>query len=358
MKQYKGIAFNISQPLIGRISAKHNQSYIVETNNSEEYIITDHEVQSTQYLKINDVELNIGDVIKIYPNGKILVLYDVFSTDNALFVSEQCNNNCIMCPQILKHQTSNYLSENMEIISLLDPSPRIIGITGGEPTQEWNDLIQLIKHITNIHPETVIQLLTNGRIFKEERFIYEINKINSNILYCIPLYSDISQIHNKMVGNDSAFNETIEGLYNLAKYKVPIELRNVITKVNYTRLEAYASWVYYNLPFIAHLAIMGMEPTYKAKINFSELWIDPINYYDILQATCRFLENINLPFFIYNHQLCVIPEEAKKHYSKSISDFKMIYIDECKECNQKQKCGVFFESSRKLHSQAIKAIRE
>lgn len=356
MKQIKGTCIHIDNPYIGRVIAKHNCTYILKSLVDGECIITPNYVNYNKVFICSDTILEIGDIVKIIPSGLLLVMYVANSDDNALFISERCNNNCIMCPQIMKKNPSNFLDENIEILNLLDDSPKYLGITGGEPTSEWKNLLEIVKIVTQKHPNTIIQLLTNGRIFKDEKYLIEINQINSNILYCIPLYSDNPNIHNTMVGNDNAFSETIDGLYNLAKHKCPIELRTVITKLNYKRLPAYTSWVYKNLPFISHLAIMGMEPIYFARKNLETLWVDPIDYSNELYKACQNLVRCGLPFFIYNHQLCVIHKELRGYCCKTISGFKQIYLESCKNCSQRSFCGGLFESAKYIHSRAIKAI--
>lgn len=358
MKQLRGTCYNIQEPYIGKVDAIHKNLYILRNNINDECLICDKLVHFNKLFFCKNIKLNIGDIVKILPSGVLIVLYEATSSDNALFVSERCNNNCIMCPQVMKKVPSNFLDETLEIINLIDISPQYLGITGGEPTIEWKNLLQIIKCISEHHPQTNIQLLTNGRIFKNEYFVEEIKNISENILYCIPLYSDNAKIHDKMVGRIGAFTETVEGLYNLAKYKLPIELRTVLTKLNYRRLVPYTSWVYRNLPFISHLSIMGMEPIYQARKNITQLWIDPTDYYDELYTACHHLIRNNLHFFIYNHQLCVVHKNLRRYCYKTISDFKLLYLDECLNCTQKSLCGGFFQSAKEFHSKKIQAIKD
>ena len=56
-----------------------------------------------------------------------------------------------------------------------------------------------------------------------------------------------------------SFQQTIKGLYNLAQYKQKIEIRIVILKQNYRKLKDIAEYIYRNLPFVTHIALMGME---------------------------------------------------------------------------------------------------
>lgn len=358
MKQFIGNSINIDIPYIGRVDAKHDNIHLLSSVNNEKCLISSNVVKFDKVFHANGINLNIGDIVKITPLGRLIVLYEAYSDDNALFISEKCNNHCIMCPQVMHKNSSSFLQENIEVLSLIIDEPKYIGITGGEPTEVWNDLIEIVKFITQKHPSTIIQLLTNGRIFKNEKRLIELKNISNKILYCIPLYSDIPDIHDRIVGDNGAFYDTIDGIYNLAKFKLPVELRTVITKINYKRLSAYTSWICTNLPFISHLAIMGMEPIYQARKNLDEVWIDPIDYYDELYDSCRNLIRNGLPFFIYNHQLCVIHKELRKYCCKSISDFKQIYLGVCNSCVQKGVCGGLFESAKNIHSRAIRALRD
>lgn len=221
MKQLRGICYNINEPYIGRIDAVHKNSYILRNTEGKECLICDKVVNFGKLFLCRNTNFNIGDIVKILPSATLIVLYEATSSDNALFVSEQCNNKCIMCPQIMKKKPSDFLQENLEIIDLIDKSPNFLGITGGEPTSEWDSLITIVKRITEKHPTTN-----------------------------------------------------------------------------------------------------------------------------------------NLLFFIYNHQLCVVPKELRRYCCKTISEFKMLYLDECLKCNQKDLCGGLFQTAKNFHSVAIKSIED
>ncbi len=42
--------------------------------------------------------------------------------------------------------------------------------------------------------------------------------------------------------------------------------------------------------------------------------------------------------------------------ARSISDWKNVYLDRCRECAERERCGGFFESSRDVHSRVIRAF--
>ena len=98
--------------------------------------------------------------------------FDIQSNDNTLFVTEQCNNHCIMCCQPPKNADDINLlfAENLARIASAPKELPIIGITGGEPTLLGDKLLELIRQIRTKLPNTDIHLLTNGRNFKDIQY--------------------------------------------------------------------------------------------------------------------------------------------------------------------------------------------
>ena len=83
--------------------------------------------------------------------------------------------------------------------------------------------------------------------------------------------------------SQNAFDETINGILNLKRFNnIKIEIRFVITAINYERLEAFAEFIYRNLLFVDHVAFMGLEITGFTRANLKELWIDPYFYKKII----------------------------------------------------------------------------
>ncbi len=153
-----------------------------------------------------------------------------------------------------------------------------------------------------------------------------------------------------------AFDETIVGLYNAAKYGLRTEIRVVLHKQTLPDLERLAEFIYRNLPFVEHIALMGLENMGYAKINWDLLWVDPLDYADVLGRTIRHLFYRRLPVSIYNLQLCVLPRTLWSFARKSISDYKNIYLDVCKECGVRERCGGLFLSSETRHSRGVSPL--
>ena len=302
--------------------------------------------------------LHEGDVVLIEKNGSISKLYDSTSSHNAIFATEKCNHRCIMCPQPPIEKEENKTQFNLKLIQLLDRKITNIGITGGEPTLIGDDLFLLINKIKTNLPEASITILSNGVQFANKEYALKLALYNcKNLQIDIPIFSDISSIHNHIVGAKT-FYKTVQGLYNLALFKQRIGIRIVIHKLTYKRLPQLSAFIYHNFPFVTQVAFMQMETTGMAKENLTSLWIDPYDYNKQLEEAVLYLSDRKMNPCIYNAQLCILPPSIRSFAQQTISDWKDIYLPECTDCTLKAKCGGFFESNKEHHSQHIKSIRE
>jgi len=371
MKQLKGRANNINKDLIGKITTKNNYF----TNKKDLILVSKNKIIPRGFLAVltfctidkqnnisivdnieNVTDLHDNDIITIDPNGNISVIYDINSNHNVIFITERCNSNCIMCPQPPINYEDNYYDENIKLISLIDKNEKYIGITGGEPTLIGEKLFDILSAIHKRIPKASINILSNGIKFENYEYTKQFARsINQEVVVDIPLYSDIDTIHNSIVRTNS-FYKTIKGIYNLAKFNIKIGIRIVIHKMNYDRLPELAEFIYSNFPFVYHIAFMQMEPIGNAKDNLADLWIDPLDYNVELEKAVNVLYNRDLHVSIYNAQLCILPEKLRQYAVQSISDWKNIYIEECKQCTLNAKCPGFFTSSKEMHSRGIKAI--
>jgi len=301
--------------------------------------------------------LENGDIIRFDPTGKsIRSLYRINSKQNYLLVTERCNSYCLMCSQPPKDiDDSHLIKELLEIIPLMDRRTNEITITGGEPTLLNNDLITIIMSLKHYLPTTSIHILTNGRYFKKEKYVRKISEIDHyDLMWGIPLYSDISNIHDYVVQADGAYDETVKGILNLKKYNQKVEIRVVIHRQTFSRLPKLANFIARNLLFVDHVALMGLENMGFAKPNIDLLWIDPIEYQNELVEAVEILSHYKMNVSIYNHQLCLLNPKLYQYNRKSISDWKNVYMPECDGCVMREECGGFFSSAKFRYSKNIK----
>jgi His-Xaa-Ser system radical SAM maturase HxsC len=297
-----------------------------------------------------------GDVVRVTPARKMVAaLYRRSSPANTFLVTERCDNYCLMCSQPPRKQEDSWLLDELaEVIPLVSPETREIGITGGEPGLLGGRLIELVELLKRFLPRTAVHILSNGRSFSDPVFARALAQVrHPDLMLGIPLYSDLPEEHDYVVQAQGAFNETVRGILNLKRARVRVELRFVIHAQTYSRLPEFADFVARNLLFVDHVALMGLELMGFAKTNLEALWVDPLDYQGELTAAVRALNRAGLSMSIYNHQLCVLPTELHSFARKSISDWKNVYFEDCKDCTRRDACGGFFASSALKRSRGI-----
>jgi His-Xaa-Ser system radical SAM maturase HxsC len=298
-----------------------------------------------------------GDIICINPNGIINVLWEVNSVHNVILVTNSCNSQCVMCPQYLCADPKDLQRDNMSILRLLKKnSVQQIGLTGGEPTLYLDRCIEIIKKCKKRFPNATIVILTNGRTLNEGNLRSLLKKTrHSNLLFCIPLHADNSCIHDATTSRSGSFAETINSIQNLAIYYQKIELRIVITKLNYERLENISEFIYRNFPFCIHIAFMGMEVCELAYENREQVWVEPLEYIPNLCKAINHLNQRNMQVSMFNIPYCLLPQNYWKFAKDSISTWKKGYKNECNNCIKKDACPGLFLTS-KIQSNDIKQL--
>jgi His-Xaa-Ser system radical SAM maturase HxsC len=300
-----------------------------------------------------------GDILRVNPRrGELWVMYRRQSRFNSMLLTERCNSWCVMCSQPPKTAKDDYLIDAWSAaIPLMSPDTAELGITGGEPTLLGSRFLELVSLCARELPKTGLHVLTNGRKFNYLGLARQLATIqHPDLMLGIPLYSDLAWQHDLVVQADNAFDQTIRGILNLARCRVRIEVRVVIHRHTADRLPQLCAYIARNLPFVEHIALMGLEPIGFGKTNLDSLWIDPLDYQPQLKAAVECLQNYGLRASIYNHQLCVLPMSLWAFARQSISDWKNIYMPACTDCAARNECAGFFHSAANAHSRGIRPV--
>lgn len=200
--------------------------------------------------------------------------------------------------------------------------------------------------------------LSNGRGFADARVAEAVAAVgNRSLRFSIPIHGDVPEVHDHIAQAKGALRETVAGLYNLENNGVESEIRIVLHARSIPRLTQTAEFIRRKLPFVRQIALMGMENTGYATMNWSDLWIDPIDYRDILTSAVRTLHRHGMDVSIYNIPLCVLAEDVRGFARRSISDHKQVLVAECDGCQVAEHCAGFFASCVERHSRAIKPTR-
>ena len=286
------------------------------------------------------------------------MLYRRASKHSAFLVTERCNHYCLMCSQPPRDVDDGWiLDEIADCIELLDPATETIGFTGGEPLLEWQRLIALLIRLRDRMPETVVHVLTNGRAFATDEVASAWASVgHPRLSVGIPLYSAVDHLHDYVVQARGAFDDTVLGTLRLKDKGQRVEVRVVLHGVSAPRLRETCAWLARNLPFVDHVALMGLENAGFVLANQDLLWIDPLDYRADLACGVDMLRAAGVNVSIYNLPLCLLDRSVWEVAVQSISDWKNGYLSECDGCGVRSRCAGFFSSGRPRMSRGIRAI--
>lgn len=302
-----------------------------------------------------------GDVIAVSPDTPaVRVLYRRGANSNLLFMTDRCNSLCLMCSQPPRDVDDRWhIEENLCLLDLVDPGEEHLGISGGEPTLYRAGLLAILDKARQVIPEKHLHILSNGRALADPGWGAELARVNHpGCTWGIPLYADNAADHDHVVQASGAFSETLRGLYALARAEQSVEIRVVLSRLTVPRLPQLAHFIFRNLPFVRHVAFMGLESTGLARKHHEALWIDPLDYQAPLGEACHFLDIRGMASSLYNLPLCVLEPSLAPFYRRSISDWKNRFIDTCQGCAATTACGGFFKShSPRWESRGIRPLK-
>lgn len=290
-------------------------------------------------------ELEYGDIIFAIP-GKDMVDVSYRRTDlhHTLFLTNRCNSNCLMCSQPPTKEEDGWLAdEAIDIVRHIENSPKSIGITGGEPLLLGAKLRRLLDEITLLHPNSRIDLLTNGRLLSDPTVVScVLDDLRSNVAWLIPLYGHAHMLHDFVVQVPGAFEQTLEGLLRLQQRGYPIQLRVVLIEPVMEWLEDLCQFIGKNLPFVYEVAFMACEPIGFALANKDMCDIDLRDWEAALIKASDCLGRNGVPHIFMNAPLCALPRKLWPFAQRSISDWKQVYASECDGCIAKADCSGLF----------------
>ena len=303
--------------------------------------------------------LGAGDIIHVPGDGRrVTVLWKHSARHNALLLTEQCDNYCLMCSQPPKDRDDSWLFDRAKkVVSLLPADARALSFTGGEPTLNADAFISLLEHCERVRPGLSVHVLSNGRRFADPRFTRRYATVGlADIMVGIPVYAPEPGLHDFIVQASGAFDETVHGILNLASLGQAVEIRVVIQRHTVPVLARLAEFIARNLPFVTQVALMGLEMTGLARPNSTLVWSDPADYQPELAEAVDILTTAGIATRIYNHQLCVLDRRLWPYAVRSISDWKNDYLDICRSCAVRDACGGVFTTSGNRLSQHLRPV--
>lgn len=300
-----------------------------------------------------------GDILGLHPaSQRFRTLYRRNSSHNSFLVTERCNHYCLMCSQPPRAIGDHWIMREIrQALRLIDQATRSLGFTGGEPLLDWQDFLGVLGDCRDLLPDTAIHVLSNGRAFAASEIAAAWADISHpDLTVGIPVYSAVNSVHDYVVQAKGAFDETVLGILKLKDKGQRVEIRIVLHAVTAPRIATTCRWIARNLPFVDHVALMGLENTGFAIANDDLLWIDPLDYSVGLAEGVDALASARVPVSVYNLPRCVLDRSVWPYAAQSISDWKNNFLSNCDRCVEKPRCSGFFTTGRPRYSRGIQPI--
>lgn len=302
--------------------------------------------------------LAAGDIVLVDGgSGRTRTLIRRASSHNALFLTESCNNACLMCSQPPRKDHGLFDQCHRVLDLLRDDPPAALCLSGGEPTLFGNAFVGLIRRLATEFPHTTLTALSNGRRFTDPALADAVAAAeHPRLRFSIPLHADVPDRHDYIAQARGAFHETLAGFYTLQAAGIETEVRVVLHALSHPRLLPLAEFVWRKLPFVTQVVLMGLEPMGYARKNRDLLWIDPLDYAESLRRAAEHLYRRGMEVSIYNLPLCILPRAIWGMARQSISDYKQTLLPDCTACAVHDHCPGFFTSGTDRPSRGISPI--
>lgn len=348
--------YNSFPRLAGVVNTESDAEVQILGDNCERLIIGNGKAifQSDAYgMSIDDdspfYSLRTGDVITIDDRGIVYVQFARKDNDVCLFITGHCNSNCVMCPSSDAERCSHEVITFDWFKRFLALLPADVGhftVTGGEPTLNTELFFRVMALVADNFPDAETLLLTNGRSFAARSMISRlIEHCPQYLRVAIPLHGPSAQIHDVVTQVAGSFQETVLGIRHLLNAGIAVELRVVVSKLNYMYLTEIADYITANFSDALVVNFIGLETRGNCAKNYKNVYITLM---DAARASIPAIDRLTragVDAALYNFPLCAVDRGHWSICRNSISPDKIRYPAECEKCEAKMACGGFFSTT-------------
>lgn len=302
------------------------------------------------------------DVLFINDEGKGYIHFSSENDDNPLILTQKCNSNCLMCPTpegVRKKEIGIDIDYQIESIKYIPNDAKHLTITGGEPFLVKEKIFDLLNEIKCRLPYTECLLLTNGRALGYKPYAEKFSETApKNTVIGIPVHGYNAETHNRITQTKDGFAQTVDGIKNLIYLGFSVEIRIVVSKLNYKYIDKISDLIVKEFSKVGSVKIMGLEMTGNANKNIDDVWIPYRTAFDYSKNAIKNLVNNGINVGLYNFPLCAVNKSFRLLCSKSITDYKIRFDEQCEECGLKANCGGVFAGSFRMARRDLIPWRE
>ena len=263
-------------------------------------------------VKLEEDEIDLFNKVgeySILEFGKdgVYVYYDSTSIDNALFITNKCNSNCVMCPTsdiVRKNSGIESIDNLLKISSQIPNDAAHITITGGEPFLLKKDIYKLFSYLKSNLNEIEYLLLTNGRALADKEY-FDLFKYNvpDNIIVGIPIHGYDNITHDGITRAKNSLQQTVKGIKNLLSVHIRVEIRIVVSKLNAKFIDKIVDLVVTELKGVYTVKFIGLEMLGNARRNINQVWMNYNDSFKYLRSPIKKLVLNGFNVGIYNYPL-------------------------------------------------------
>jgi MoaA/NifB/PqqE/SkfB family radical SAM enzyme len=262
-------------------------------------------------------------------------------------VWDRCNNRCLMCTNPERPWPGwdgGFEYDFDSIIKRLEKRKEellkgdILYLSGGEPTLHPR-FIDILQYINKQFPDLRIMLLTNGRTLCYESLPQMLSIIN-NLSLAVSLHGPNAEIHDRITGVPGSFEQACRGIENILRYQKPdreIEIRVVISRINYKKCGEILSLIKRKFPSIGRVAFIFIEIEGHAIDNLEEVGVKFSDFRPILKKMVPALVAFKKAM-LYHFPLCAVPEELWPYVWRTLPEHEVTFLEDCSECLYREYC--------------------
>lgn len=269
--------------------------------------------------------------------------------ERTLFLTGQCNSNCVMCPYATRQRVHGEpvpIEELLAYIELMNPEADYICLTGGEPTLLGEGFLTVLGAVKARFKCAMVHILTNGRAFAYPDFFEAYRRVRPwQTLLGIPLHAADAETHDHITGVRGSFEQTVRGIRHCAQAREHIELRVVTSALNAQLLGDLAHFIGRNFPSVNCVSLMGLEMMGNAMLHRREVWLGYDELMPHVEEAADILLSYGVAPRLFNYPLCKVRERYHALYHRSITPSKVRYKPECARCARREECGGFFRTT-------------
>ena len=135
------------------------------------------------------------------------------------------------------------------------------------------------------------------------------------------------------------------GIRNLLAAHIAVELRIVVSKLNYLYLVDIARLIAIEFPQVMTVNFVGLETLGNCAKNFHAVYIDYRESFAKIRPAAQLLIDAGINVSLYNYPLCTVERAYWPLCRRSITPYKIRYAPACSNCEAHAFCGGYFAST-------------